>query len=76
MSVTKTISTYNNNNLVKHKAQMINERRRQSQVWLRRQEEQKEPGAPQRSVTQTPDGSHSAATVAAGSGQQSFGSKK
>jgi hypothetical protein len=74
MSFTQTITSYNNNNLVKHKAQMINERRRQSQAWLRRQEEQKKPGASHRSVTQTPDGSHSA--CAAGSGPQSFGSKK
>jgi cell division protein FtsL len=41
MSFTKTITTYKNNNLVKHKAQLANERRRQAQNWLRRQAEQK-----------------------------------
>jgi hypothetical protein len=73
MSLCRTITTYNNNNLVKHKAELANERRRQSQAWLRRQEEQKKSGAPHRPVTQTPDGSH---TAAAGSGPQSFGRKK
>jgi hypothetical protein len=73
MSFVRAITTYNNNNLVKHKAQLANERRRQSQAWLGRQEEHKKPGAPHRPVTRTPDGSRSAA---AGSGPQSFGRKK
>ena len=72
MSFCRTITTYNNKS-VQQKAKMAKERRRQSQAWLRRQEEQKKLGAPHRSVTQAPDGSHSAA---AGSGQRSFGSKK
>jgi hypothetical protein len=72
MSFCRTITTYNNKS-VQQKAKMANERRRQSQAWLRRQEEQKKLGAPHRSATQTPDGFHSAA---AGSGPQSFGSKK
>lgn len=74
MSFVRTITTYNNNNLVKHKAQMINERRRQSQTWLGRQEEQKKPCAPHRPVPQTPNDSHSAA--AAESWPRSFGRKK
>jgi hypothetical protein len=50
MSFMRTITTYDNNNLVKHKAQMINDRQRQSRAWLRRQEEQKKPGAPHRLI--------------------------
>jgi hypothetical protein len=50
MSFCRTITTYNSNNLVEHKAQMINDRRRQSQAWLRRQEEQKKPDAPHRLI--------------------------
>lgn len=40
MSFCRTITTYNNKS-VQQKAKMANERRRQSQAWLRRQEEQK-----------------------------------
>jgi hypothetical protein len=43
MSFTRTITTYNNNNLVKHKAKEINERRRQAQAFLRRNSDQKKP---------------------------------
>jgi hypothetical protein len=73
MSFCLTITTYNNKS-VQQKAKMANERRPQSQAWLRRQEEQKKPGEPHRPVTPTPDSSHSAA---AGSGTpQSFGRKR
>jgi hypothetical protein len=72
MSFCRTITTFNNKS-VQQKTKMVNERRRQSQAWLRRQEEQKELGEPRRPVTQTPDGFHS---TAAGSGQQSFGREK
>jgi hypothetical protein len=47
MSFCRTITTYNNKS-VQQKAKMASERRRQSQAWLRRQEEQKKPGAPHR----------------------------
>jgi hypothetical protein len=50
MSFCRTITTYNSKS-VQQKAKMANERRRQSQAWLRRQEEQKKPeskGAPQK----------------------------
>jgi hypothetical protein len=42
MSFCRTITTYNSKS-VQQKAKMANERRRQSQAWLRRQEEQKKP---------------------------------
>jgi hypothetical protein len=72
MSIYRAIPTSNNKS-IQQKAKEVNERRRQAQAFLRRNSEQKKPGAPHRSVTQTPDGSHSAA---AESGPQSFGGKK
>jgi ribosome recycling factor len=45
MSFVLTITTRNNNNLVKYKARMANERRKQAVKWLRRQAEQKKPDA-------------------------------
>jgi hypothetical protein len=41
MSFVQTITTYNHNNLVKQKAQMANERRKQALKWLGRNSEKK-----------------------------------